>query len=91
MVYLAINADGVPPFDIGILDKTGSLFLNRPTKNASLPTRAHNGEAAREVFDTAQSGAVKFHINQRFPLRDAVEARRALECSKTIGAWVLLP
>jgi NADPH2:quinone reductase len=42
------------------------------------------------VFDVVQSGAVKVHINQRFALKDAAEAHRALESRKTTGSLVLL-
>jgi NADPH2:quinone reductase len=91
MVLYGQSSGAVPPFDISILDKKGSLFLTRPTQNAYLPTRAHVEEGAQEVFDVVQSGAVKVHINQRFALKDAADAHRALESRKTTGSLVLLP
>jgi NADPH2:quinone reductase len=91
MVLYGQSSGAVPPFDISILDKKGSLFLTRPTQNAYLPTRAAVEEGAQEVFDVVQSGAVKVHINQRFPLKDAAEAHRAMESRKTTGSLVLLP
>ncbi|OUL90606.1 quinone oxidoreductase family protein [Paraburkholderia hospita] len=91
MVLFGQSSGPVPPFDISILDKKGSLYLTRPTQNAYLPTRAAVEEGAQEVFDVVQSGAVKVHINQRFPLKDAAEAHRAMESRKTTGSLVLLP
>jgi NADPH2:quinone reductase len=46
---------------------------------------------ARELFDVVQSGAVRILINQRFPLREAAEAHRALEGRRTTGSTLLLP
>ncbi|SOE54304.1 NADPH2:quinone reductase [Burkholderia sp. OK233] len=91
MVLYGQSSGPVPPFDISILDKKGSLFLTRPTQNAYLPTRAHVEEGAKEVFDVVLSGAVKVLINQRFPLKDAAEAHRAMESRKTVGSLVLQP
>jgi NADPH2:quinone reductase len=91
MVLYGQSSGPVPLFDISILDKKGSLYLTRPTQNAYLPTRAHVEEGAQEVFDVVQSGAVKVHINQRFPLKDAAEAHRAMESRKTTGSLVLQP
>ncbi len=36
-------------------------------------------------------GLVKIRINQRFALKDAAEAHRALEARKTTGSTILLP
>jgi NADPH:quinone reductase len=91
MVLFGTASGPVPPFDISILDKKGSLYLTRPTQNAYLPNRTKVEEGAQEVFDVVQSGAVKVHINQRFALRDAADAHRSLESRKTVGSLGLLP
>ena len=36
-----------------------------------------------------ESGKVKIEVKQRFPLKDAAEAHRALEARKTSGSTVL--
>jgi NADPH2:quinone reductase len=38
-----------------------------------------------------RSGAVKADVRQRFALKDAAAAHRALEARETIGATVLKP
>ena len=43
------------------------------------------------LFGVVRSGAVKIMVNQRFPLRDAAAAHRALEARQTTGSTVLLP
>jgi NADPH2:quinone reductase len=91
MVLYGQSSGPVPPFDISLLDKKGSLFLTRPSQNAYLTTHAHVEQCANELFDVVLSGAVKILINQRFALKDAAEAHRAMESRKTIGSLVLLP
>ncbi|MFM0341414.1 quinone oxidoreductase family protein [Paraburkholderia fungorum] len=91
MVLYGQSSGAVPPFDIGILDKKGSLSLTRPNLNDYMATRAHVEEMAQDVFDVVRSGVVKVNINHRFPLKDAAEAHRTLESRKTTGSLVLLP
>ena len=84
------NASGPPdPIAPGVLQQKGSLFLTRPTVNDYTSTRAELETAARELFAVVASGKVKVEINQRFPLKDAAEAQRALEARETSGSTVL--
>ena len=46
---------------------------------------------AKELFDVVGSGSVKIHVEQRYALKDAAKAHRALEQRKTIGSTVLIP
>jgi NADPH:quinone reductase len=85
------NASGpVDPFPPGLLAQKGSLFLTRPTLYDYIVTREELDEAASELFDVVASGNVKVEVKQRFPLRDAAEAHRALEARKTSGSTVLI-
>jgi NADPH2:quinone reductase len=84
------NASGPPdPIAPGVLAQKGSLFLTRPTLFHYISTRAELEQAARELFEVVASGKVKIEIRQRFPLKDAAEAHRALEGRKTSGSTVL--
>jgi NADPH2:quinone reductase len=84
------NASGaVDPFPPGILAQKGSLFLTRPTMNDYGATREELDQAAGELFDVVASGKVKIEVKQRFALKDAAEAQRALEARKTSGSTVL--
>jgi NADPH:quinone reductase len=84
------NASGPPdPIAPGLLQQKGSLFLTRPTINNYTASRAELETAAGELFDVVASGKVRIELNQRFPLRDAADAQRALEARKTSGSTVL--
>ena len=84
------NASGpVAPFEPGLLARKGSLFLTRPTLFTYTATRAGLEQAASELFDVVASGKVKVEIKQRFALKDAADAHRALEARQTSGSTVL--
>lgn len=86
------NASGaVPPFDVGLLNKKGGLFLTRPSVGHYAGTRAELLAMADDLFAVVRTGQVKVNIHQRFALRDAADAHRALEARATTGATVLLP
>lgn len=86
------NASGaVPPFDIGILNRKGGLFLTRPAVQHYAGTRTELLAMADDLFAVVQAGQVKVNIHQRFALRDAADAHRALEARATTGATVLIP
>lgn len=86
------NASGpVPPFDIGILNQKGGLFLTRPSVRHYAGTRAELLSMADDLFAIVKTGQVKVNIHQRFPLRDAADAHRALESRATTGSTILVP
>jgi len=92
MLVVFGNASGpVPPFDISLLAAKGSLYLTRPTLATYTARREELVASAAALFDVVQKGAVKIEINQRFPLKDAAEAHRALEERRTTGSTVLIP
>ncbi|WP_230969625.1 quinone oxidoreductase family protein [Nitrogeniibacter aestuarii] len=85
------NASGaVPPIDIGILAKMGSLFLTRPTLFSYIADRERLDAMAADLFNVIAKGAVKVQINQRYPLVDAAQAHRDLEARNTTGSTVLV-
>lgn len=86
------NASGpVPAIEPLRLMRGGSLVLTRPTLLDFIATRADFEAAASAVFAVIASGQVKIQIGQRFALKDAAEAHRAMESRATIGASLLLP
>ncbi len=86
------NASGtVPPFDVGVLGRKGSLFLTRPTVFNYIAKREDLERAATELFDVVRSGKVKVEVSRTWPLAAAGEAHRALEARQTTGSLVLLP
>ncbi|MEX2164895.1 MAG: quinone oxidoreductase [Sulfuricaulis sp.] len=91
MVSFGQSSGLVPPFDIGILSKKGSLFLTRPTLMTYTAKREDLLSRSRQLFDVVKNGVVKIEINQTFPLKEAVKAHEALEARRTTGSTVLLP
>ena len=85
------NASGPVTTDIGILAAKGSLYLTRPTlaTYTAKPEDLETHSAA--LFDVVAKGKVSIRVNQRFALKDAAEAHRALEARKTTGSTVLIP
>jgi NADPH2:quinone reductase len=86
------NASGAPaPFDPLELSRNGSLYLTRPTLFDYVATRADLLESAAALFDRILGGVVRLAVNQRFALRDAADAHRALEARTTTGSSLLIP
>jgi NADPH2:quinone reductase len=84
------NASGaVPPFDIGILGKMGSLKITRPTLFTHISDHETCQEMAKNLATKVLSGDVKINIGQRFALGDVAKAHEALEARKTTGCTVL--
>lgn len=86
------HASGKPdPVDIiHDLGARGSLFITRPAVMHYMAKREDMEAAAAELFQVLASGAVKVHVNYRYPLRDVAKAHAAIEAGKTVGSTVLL-
>jgi len=86
------NASGaVTGVNLGILSAKGSLYVTRPTLAGYTATRAELEACANDLVDVVGKGAVKIEVNQRFALKGAAEAHRALEGRQTTGCTILLP
>ncbi|HEV2650992.1 MAG TPA: quinone oxidoreductase [Rhizomicrobium sp.] len=86
------NSSGpVPAFEPALLAAKGSLYITRPTLVHYTRNAQELQETADDLFAVIASGAVKFQINQRFPLADAAKAHQALESRRTTGATILIP
>lgn len=84
------GASGAPePIAPGVLSQKGSLFLTRPTLFDYIADRSELEQSAQALFDVVASGKVKVEVKQRFALRDAADAHRALEGRRTTGSTVL--
>ncbi|ARU04257.1 quinone oxidoreductase [Comamonas serinivorans] len=82
------NASGpVPPFAPAELGAKG-LYVTRGTLFTHLRTRESVQAMADDLFQMVGSGQVQIHIDQRFALKDAAEAHRALEARHTTGSTI---
>lgn len=91
MVCFGQSSGPVPPFDLGILARKGSLFLSRPTLVTYVATRDALVKASSELFDLVAKGIIRIEVGQSFPLKDAATAHSLLESRKTTGTTVLIP
>jgi NADPH2:quinone reductase len=86
------NASGVvPPFAPGALGARGSLYVTRQTLFTHIATREATQAMADDLFAVVESGKVRIHIEQRYPLADVARAHRDLEARKTVGSSILIP
>jgi NADPH2:quinone reductase len=86
------NASGKPPpLELGTLAAKGSLFATRPTLFSYIRTRKELLDAATTLLGMLQQKKLTPHISERFPLREAPAAHRALESRKTTGQLLLIP
>jgi NADPH2:quinone reductase len=86
------NASGhVPPVDLILLSKKGSLSMSRPGISTYLNEPGTMQVALAELFDLVTRGVLKVELGRTYPLRDAAMAHRDLEDRKNIGSVVLLP
>ena len=84
------NASGpVAPFAPAALGAKGSIYVTRQTLFSHITTRESTQAMADDLFAVVQSGQVKIHIEQRFPLARVADAHRALEARQTTGCTIL--
>jgi NADPH2:quinone reductase len=91
MVSFGQASGAVEPFNVGLLSAKGSLYLTRPTLATYAAEREELLGRARALFDALSRGIVRCEVRQRFPLRDAAEAHRALASRRTTGSSLLIP
>jgi len=86
------NASGaVDGVNLGLLARSGSLFVTRPTLFDYYVTPEERRAGIARVFEMLSQGAIAANIGQTFALEDVADAHRALEAGKTQGSTVLLP
>lgn len=91
MVTFGQSSGKVPPLDVTLLSRKGSLFLTRPTLATHIRERSDLLAAAEALFQVLREGSVRVHIGQTFPLREAQRAHIALESRATTGSTLLIP
>lgn len=88
MVCVGTSSGTIEPFAPQILAIKGSLMLTRPAQADYIADPAEKAAMAGELFDHVSSGRFKMEINQRYELKDAVQAHRDLEAHKTTGSSI---
>lgn len=73
------------------LQDKGSLFFTRPTLATYTARTEDLRSLAEAFFSRVAAGTISIHINQRYALRDVVQAHQDLEARRTTGSTILLP
>ncbi len=90
MVSFGQASGAVPPLDLSALAQHGSLFLTRPSLMTYTEKREDLLAHAQDLFEVVRQGAVKVHLGQTYPLKEASKAHQDLENRKTTGSTILL-
>jgi len=91
LVLFGQSSGPVPPFDPGILNQKGSLYLTRPTLAHYVLTREELIWRSDELFTAVLDGKLNLRIDKTYPLAEAAQAHRDLESRKTTGKLLLVP
>ena len=91
MVLFGQSSGPVAPFDPGILNGKGSLFLTRPSLAHYASNREELEWRAGDVLNWVAEGKLKLRIDRSYALADAAQAHRDLEGRRTAGKLILLP
>src|SRR5258707_361563 len=73
----------------GYTGKAVDLVLLRPILFHYIQRRDALEASAKELFEVVASGKVRINVNQRFALKDAADAHKALEARATSGSTIL--
>jgi len=90
MVCVGTASGPIPDFNPVLLALKGSLYITRPALTDYIADPVEKQALANELFDHVASGRIKIEINQRYELKDAVQAHRDLESRKTTGSSIFV-
>lgn len=91
LVLFGGASGAVPPFDLMLLTKHGSLFVTRPSLHHYIAARTELEQRSGEVLQMIVSGDLQLRIHKAYPLSQALEAHHDLEGRKTSGKLLLIP
>lgn len=90
LVCVGTASGAIPEFNPVLLAMKGSLYMTRPALADFIADPIEKQELANELFDHVRHGRIKIEINQRYELKDAVQAHRDLEARKTTGSSIFV-
>lgn len=86
------NASGnVPPFNLMMLAQKGCIALHRPGFGFYANTSASRQAACDELFALVRRGVLRVNIQNRWDLKEAIQAHQQAEQGRHIGSLVLIP
>lgn len=91
MVLFGQSSGVVPPFDLGVLARLGSLYVTRPTIGSYIAGREALQSRVDALVTMVKTGELELNIDRTVPLAAAAAAHRALEGRETTGKVLLVP
>jgi len=89
LVLFGQSSGAVPPVDLQILSRKGSLFVTRPTLGHYTATRDELEARAAAVLGGVRAGTLRIRVERVVPLAEAAAAHRLLESRATRGKLLL--
>ncbi len=91
LVLYGASSGPVPPVDLQVLNRHGSLFATRPSLFHYVATSEELEWRATSLFELVRTDALDLRIHHRYPLAEAGRAHADLESGTTTGKLLLLP
>lgn len=91
MVLYGIASGHPAPLELMKFDIWKSYFYTRPSFFVHTQKREDLIASANDVFDVIRKNGVHVNIANKFPLREASAAQRAVDSRSTIGSVLLIP
>lgn len=91
MALFGQSSGPVPPFDLGELNRKGSLFITRPSIFHYIAERRDLVDRAGDIFRWIEAGELNVRIDRTLSLAEAAEAHRLLASRQTAGKVLLIP
>jgi NADPH2:quinone reductase len=89
LALFGASSGPVPPLNPQVLNQKGSLYLTRPTLAYYVATRVELLSRAADLFEWLREKKLTVRVDREVPLKDVVEAHRALESRETTGKVLL--
>jgi NADPH:quinone reductase len=91
LVLYGASSGPVPPVDLQILNRHGSLFATRPSLMHHVATTDELEWRANSLFELVRADTLDLKIHDRYPLAATAQAHRDLESGTTSGKLLVLP
>ncbi len=91
MVLFGQSSGPVPPFDLGELNRKGSLYITRPSLFHYIASRDDLLWRSGDLFAWLAEGSLKLRVDRTLPLANAAAAHQLLAGRQTAGKVLLRP
>jgi len=91
MVLFGQSSGVVPPFNLGVLNQKGSLYITRPSLFHYISNRDDLLWRTQALFTWIEDGSLSLRIDRSLALAEAGQGQQLLTSRKTAGKIILLP